>query len=382
MRLHNAAFILLIMCAPGIFATLSKSSRKKTAKVDSSEVDAKSESARLKKEILDSHAQLDTGERSFSAGPIFGYVTPWNNHGYDVAKWAANKFTHIVPVWFQINALTSTGKKTCQIGGTHDMDQGWIAEVRANNSEVKILPRLLLENWSPENLEEFLVDESWQIRCGKDLVNFLLRNQFDGAVLEVWIQIMAMTRGQGAQMVTELIEDWTETFHKKKLLVVIPIPPPLRDSHEDVGLFAPAYLEKLVRKVDYVNVMTYDFPSAQPTGVAPYYWVQANLDWIINAGVQPERILMGLNFYGYDRTDGRMDAITFPKYLEVLGRADSRIEWDDAVMEHRVRWGSKGVLYYPTQRSLQMRIDLAKQMRIGVAIWDLGQGLDHFMELL
>lgn len=26
----------------------------------------------------------------------------WNNHGYDIAKWFAAKFTHISPVWLQL----------------------------------------------------------------------------------------------------------------------------------------------------------------------------------------------------------------------------------------------------------------------------------------
>ncbi|KAK0393555.1 hypothetical protein QR680_000271 [Steinernema hermaphroditum] len=381
MRLRGAAFILLFCCA-GVLATLSKSSRKQAPKVDPTEEQSKSESAKLKKEILQSHSELDAGDRTFSSGPTFGYVTPWNNHGYDVAKWAAKKFTHIVPVWFQINALTKFDRKTCTVAGTHDMDQGWIADIRSNNSDVKIVPRFLFENWNPQDLEDFLVDEGWQIRCGKDLANFILRNQFDGAVLEVWIQIMSMTRGQAGQMVTELIEEWTETFHKKNLLVVIPIPPPLRDTNEDTGLFSPVYLERLVRKVDYVNVMTYDFPSTKATGVAPYYWVQSNLDWLLDAGIEHNRILMGINFYGYDRTEGRMDAIVSSKYLELLGRNDVRIEWDDSVKEHRLRWGSKGIAYYPTLLSMQKRLDLATQMQVGLAVWDLGQGLDHFTKLL
>ncbi|TKR81018.1 hypothetical protein L596_014966 [Steinernema carpocapsae] len=309
MRFH-ASSLLVLLCAAGALSTLSKSNRKKVTKADKNDGkdETKSTVARLKEEILASHAEIDSGERQFS-GPVFGYVTPWNNHGYDVAKWAANKFTHIVPVWFQINAL-STSEKSCSIGGTHDMDQGWIADIRSNNSEIKIFPRFLFESWNTNDLEDFLVDEGWQIRCGKEVINFLQRNRFDGAVLEIWLQIMSMTRGHAGRMVSELLEDWADRFHKKDLLIVIPIPPPLRDSHEDVGLFSPSYLEKLVRKVDYVNVMTYDFPSAKPSGVAPYDWVLANLEWIIKAGVEPSKILIGINFYGYDRTNGRMDAVT------------------------------------------------------------------------
>lgn len=39
-----------------------------------------------------------------------------------MAKFAAKKFTHISPVWFQI--VPSVSEKSCIIEGTNDIDQG------------------------------------------------------------------------------------------------------------------------------------------------------------------------------------------------------------------------------------------------------------------
>ena len=47
----------------------------------------------------------DTSVRHFESH-VLGYVTPWNNHGYDVAKTFGNKFTMISPVWLQVSLMT------------------------------------------------------------------------------------------------------------------------------------------------------------------------------------------------------------------------------------------------------------------------------------
>lgn len=90
-------------------------------------------------------------------GLVLGYVTPvrknahnyscflycflifqWNNHGYDIAKIFGNKFTHISPVWLQVNRL---GENNYDIKGTHDVDKDWVTHVRNAGRERKLKSR-------------------------------------------------------------------------------------------------------------------------------------------------------------------------------------------------------------------------------------------------
>lgn len=57
-----------------------------------------------KQDILDHYANYhqDTQLNNFD-GQVLGYVTPWNSHGYDVAKiFSGSKLNMISPVWLQV----------------------------------------------------------------------------------------------------------------------------------------------------------------------------------------------------------------------------------------------------------------------------------------
>ncbi|KAL3095471.1 hypothetical protein niasHT_026900 [Heterodera trifolii] len=347
----------------------------------------------LKAKILSDFNQLDNGKRRFTSGATLGYVTPWNNHGYDVAKWAASKFTHISPVWFQLRAdgTAENEKITCRVDGTHDIDMGWVEQILLNNSAVRIVPRFIFEGWSGALLQQFLTEEQAQYRCVRALVNFLQRYNFNGAVMEIWLQIMSMTRGTAAQYLLELIEFWSEYFHRAGLEFILPLTPPLGANLQEIGIVNAQIMQRLLSAVDYVNLMTYDFPSSDASAVAPIDWVEANIRYAITAagGGEDEeaataaKILMGLNFYGYDRTNGQSTALLGNQFIELLSSSDAKLSFEANVGEHRLTFGDNGIAYYPSRKSIALRLKLAQTMGLGgVAIWDIGQGLDHFTFVL
>ena len=83
-----------------------------------------------KNEILDHFASYyqDVKFRNFD-GTVLGYVTPWNGHGYDIAKvFGGFKIQLVSPVWLQIQPSEDSYK----IAGLHDKDSKWLGKLSKN----------------------------------------------------------------------------------------------------------------------------------------------------------------------------------------------------------------------------------------------------------
>ena len=106
---------MVLMCLiNGYWVTFSKSDKKAKGKIKSEQgtTDISVYTKNLvsinmkSKDILKNYNSYfkDTKQRNFN-GPVLGYVTPWNSHGYDVAKTFGNKLNLVSPVWLQTHTL-------------------------------------------------------------------------------------------------------------------------------------------------------------------------------------------------------------------------------------------------------------------------------------
>ena len=96
-------------------ATLSRGDKKKRTKdksVKSPNDEVVLEDTSLAAtDVLDGHAKYSTSGVRHFLGPVLGYVTPWNSHGYDVAKIFGPKFSLVSPVWLQVDILNWQGRE-------------------------------------------------------------------------------------------------------------------------------------------------------------------------------------------------------------------------------------------------------------------------------
>lgn len=333
------------------------------------------------KDILENYQAFftETDEYNFN-GLVLGYVTPWNNHGYDVAKIFGNKFTHISPVWLQIRRK---GPKLYSLTGTHDIDKKWVITVKNAGRErkTKVLPRVIFEGWTLSDYTALFNDKNELNSLTQTLVESCKQYSFDGFTLEVWTQIAGAVK---SDILVAFVKFVGDTFALEKLHFVLVIPP----KRSEYELFTKDQFDQLYDHVTAFSLMTYDYSNSQIPGPnAPSSWVEDSITSISSNLTQRPKILMGLNFYGNDYTASGGGSIIFHDYIKLLKKnPEQKLKYNPEVEEHYFDYkddkGVKHLVFYPTLYSIFKKIDLAHRLNTGISIWEIGQGLDYFYDLL
>lgn len=335
------------------------------------------------KEILDNYnlpcKKSCAKTKIFNSGASLAYVTPWNGKGYDIAKWYTQKFTHISPVWLQLKFQKGLH---LDFHGTHDIDEGWLAALRKNKN-VKLVPRVLFDGWSAKDYKRAYASEDAMAMVAKIMGDFAVSKNFDGFVLEVsWMTPPPSQRDDLLHLLVH-IGDHLHSIDKQFLLVVPPAPPAVTGA---TAPFTNDDFEVLKDSVDFFSLMTYDYPM-RPGPTAPIDWVEHCIKIIVpgDDAVARSKILTGLNFYGYKYGSHSADAILGSQLIEKLEKAPEKfkISWLTEFKEHKfTEKKSNNVIYFPTLASINERLKLFKAMKTGLSIWEIGQGLDYFYDLL
>ncbi|XP_031623934.1 chitinase domain-containing protein 1 [Contarinia nasturtii] len=396
MKFHvQSSLIVILSCVLILEATLAppdknkKSKPAKELKINKGPVDRNVHDRNLvideptSESILKESATYykNTSARLFD-GPTLGFVTPWNNHGYNVAKTFGSKFDIISPVWLQV---LHKGKHKYEIGGTHDVDAKWIQDVRrAGPPGKKVLPRVMFEKFSENDFSHVLMYESARDEIAELLVQVCKnpKHKFDGIVLEVWFQLAGRVQDKH---LLRLVEHLAKVLQMNNLMVVLVVPP-LRDQ---MDFFTQKHFEALYPLMSAFALVTYDYSNIERPGAnSPIKWIRRAVehicpDTIPNYLEKRQKVLIGMNMYGMDYTLGGGGPITGRQFLDLLkmykGSLNHAEEDEENYFEFKKP--SKHLVFYPTLYSINKRIELAKELNTGLSLWEIGQGLEYFYDL-
>jgi len=295
-----------------------------------------------------------------------------------------NKFDYLCPVWFELKLALKSGKLSMALRGTHLINDEW-----ASNFTTKVYPRVLVDIDAKHSFKIWKhVISNAKIQNG--VVNKLLKickeRSYRGLAIELWLAWY--TLGISGTTDTQKLRDGLNSFVNRlgaaftsadlKLMLIVP---PQRSEE----YFSATDFKSIAKSVHKVIVMTTDFSGERPGPSAPLGWQMRAVEKLCNESELRKKLMLTVAFEGHHLRGKQKSELPGKKFVELLSKHKPTIKWDSKSEEHVAVFkadGATNLLNYPTLLSLTRRIAIAQQLGVGLAVWDVGQGLNYFFDLL
>lgn len=299
------------------------------------------------------------------------FVTPWNNEGYNISVMFGDKFTTVVPTWFQ-SALDDGGSYV--IKGHDVINTVWLAEMRERHPNTKILPRLLFEVPAPM-FERDLAKIGRQLKT--DLIALAKEYGFDGFFLEFPSYLV---RPSLIEATAHLVKDLRSSIPSSiKLFGDIQSD----DKFHYNRMGAHGAIFRLLKTLNYAFISVYELGMVN--SVSTIRAIESLRTWTDQMGLT-KKVIVGLPLFGFDFISSRPRHIYGLEFVDMMNRSHIISEWDVIDMEHKAKFtDARGhhIVCYPTLKFLYERYEkIVSDGFGGFGLWELAQGLPYFFDLL
>jgi len=321
-------------------------------------------------------------EKFLGVREVLGFIAPWNDKGYKIAKYFRDKFTSVSPLWFRI----LPGRPDTVGFDIAGLELAQKRRAWANDSAsvgLGVLPHFSIEGF--ERLEGLRALLAAPETLASEMVGFCQRGGFAGLVFDIRIVLFPGVKKLMPQLVAAVGQALRAAGKRFVLSVPAPVP---GDEGSKRPVFDAADSVAVAANVDAVVVGTRDFSKGEAGPAAPLPWVRSSLMRLLagakGGGLRADQLLLEVPLYGRafrKLEEGRV--AMGDELVKVVKREKPLFVWDAEAREHSANISrSQVVLSLPTLQFVAERLKLAKSLGVGVALRELGSGVDYLYDLL
>lgn len=274
---------------------------------------------------------------------VLGYYVP-----YDGTSWAsfharAAGLDCVAAQWVTVDACGGIGSRDDRTLIAYAAEQG-----------VRVLPSLLTSSgWLNHRL---LTDPATTDCFLSEIASYVVEMGYPGFDLDLE-GIDAGDRDAYSVFVARL----ADALHRRGKILTLAIP--AKTSDVRTGWAGPYDYAALGRHADLILLMTYDhsWASGPPGSIAPQEWVDRVAAYAVSQ-MPPEKVLLGLGFYGYDwntTLGGRARSLIYSQAVALARQHGARIATDEATRSATFRYTARPGDTVPPPSLPPLRHDIA-----------------------
>jgi spore germination protein len=314
-------------------------------------------------------SQDDDGARR-TALTVAGYVAPWDQRSRPALDRPPAPVGELSPVWYQ---PTDSGEVRVVDGARGRAGSAATARGEEPVALVPSVSNFREGRWDGELVAAILDDRERRRAHIEALVEVASAPHVAGIDLDY-----EALDGADREAYSAFVRDLAEALHDADRTLSVTVHAKTREPGHWPGAEAQDW-RALGDAADSVRIMAYDhaWEGSPPGPVAPLPWVDDVLRFAVDQ-IPPEKISLGLPTYGYDWPDGGPGAdVAWADATALVESAGADERWDDESASPWLTYtddtGTSHTVWYEDARSLEAKVDLARQYELGgVFVWKIG----------